>query len=137
MKKFQIIFTILPIIVLLIHSCKSIQNQDSFIEQFFYNQRTHYELNDYYGDKVIIYDENKIFTNTETLYELDKTSIKVQTNLPLEDSFFRIHDFVLNKDLAFVALTTSDRLQGIMIFLKRNSKTNKWNIIEVRKKPTR
>ncbi|ROH99384.1 hypothetical protein [Chryseobacterium daecheongense] len=104
------------------------------MNQFFENNIVQSSLEEYYNKKIIIYDEKKVLTNKPIQYQNDSISLNIQTTQPLDNSFFRIYDFILNKDLGFVVFSTSDRSQGILYYLKRNNKNNKWEIMEMKKR---
>jgi hypothetical protein len=68
------------------------------------------------------------------VYQSDSISIKVQNDLPANTEFYRVHEFDLNKDLSYVALTTSDRQKGILFFMKKKAGSNKWFLVSFSKK---
>lgn len=124
------------LIFLLVLSCKSINysKTDDFVNQFFNNGSVYSSLSDYYKGDVVLYDEKGIFTDNELKFKHDSVELYIRKVQPTSNNFFRIYDFILNKDLGFVVLSTSDRNKGIIYYLKRNKKDNKWSIMDISKR---
>lgn len=129
-------FIALSIIFLLFNSCinKHVKRQSLFLDQFFSNKQVAYALNEYSNNNIVIYDENKTLIKFNEVYQSDSISIKVQNNFPVNTEFYRVYEFALNKDLSYVALTTSDKQKGILFFMKKKEGSNKWYLVNFSKK---
>jgi len=140
MKKLIIIRSFLILITMLvISSCKStiILGKKDFVNQFFNNEIVHSSLEEYYGKNITIYDENRKITTRPIIYKMDSTILSIKNTKPLDNNFFTVYDFIINKDLAFIVFSTSDKYKGILYYLKRNQRNNKWEIMEMKKRNSR
>ena len=109
---------------------KKDRKKEEFITQFFSNESVYNSLKDYYSPKdIIIYDSKKELINTPNSFKIDLNEIKIETTKPLNDNYFKIYSFNLNKSLASIVLSTSDGDKGIIYYVEKRS--NKWVIMNI------
>ncbi|KMQ59945.1 hypothetical protein ACM46_16940 [Chryseobacterium angstadtii] len=132
--KRTIIFSIVTLFILFsLTSCASLEKnrrKEQFITQFFGNESVYNSLKDYYSPKdIIIYDSKKELINTPISFEINSNRIKIETTKPLNDNYFKIYSFNLNKSLASIVLATSDGDKGVIYYVEKRN--NKWVIMNI------
>ncbi len=132
-------FTCITLLLSLLGACKAVADSDKtdFLNQFFNNNIVHSSLKGYYDGNVIVYDANKVLTSKPLQYVSDSLLIKIENKEPSNEKYFKVYDFVLNKDLGFIVLSTADDHRGILYYLKKSSRNNKWSIMELKKRYSR
>ena len=132
-------FICIALVLSLLGACKTVGNSEKndFLNQFFNDNIVHSSLKGYYDGNVIVYDENKVFTSKPLQFASDSLLIKIENTKPSNENYFKVYDFVLNKDLGFVVLSTADDHRGILYYLKKSAKSNKWSIMELKKRYSR
>lgn len=132
--KRTIIFSIVTLFILSsFTSCvllKKDRKKEQFITQFFGNESVYNSLKDYYSQKyIIIYDNKKELVNTPKFFEINLNRMKIETSKPLNDNYFKVYSFNLNKSLASIVLVTSDGDKGIIYYAEKRN--NKWVIMNI------
>lgn len=111
-------------------SLKKDRKKEQFITQFFSNESVYNSLKDYYSQKdIIIYDNKKELVNTPKFFEIDLKRMKIETTKPLNDNYFKVYSFNLNKSLASLVLATSDGDKGIIYYVEKRN--DKWVIMNI------
>jgi len=133
MKK-RINFSIVTLLILsFFMSCASLKKdrkKEQFITQFFGNESVYNSLKDYYSQKdIIIYDNKKELVNTPKFFEIDLKRTKIETTKPLNDNYFKVYSFNLNKSLASIVLATSDGDKGIIYYVEKRN--DRWVIMNI------
>lgn len=120
-------------------SCSTLKsyNKESFLKQFFNNETVYLSLYKYYGNNIVIYDEKKLITDKKLNFKIDSTKINVEILEPTGINFLRVHDFIIDKNLGFVVLSTYNRNRGIIYYLKKNPENKRWSIMDVKEKNAR
>ncbi|MBE4950867.1 hypothetical protein [Chryseobacterium culicis] len=111
-------------------SFKKDRKKEEFVTHFFGNESVYNSLKDYYSPKdIIIYDSKKELINTPKFFKIDLNGIKIETTKPLNDNYFKIYSFNLNKSLASIVLSTSDGDKGVIYYVEKRN--NKWVIMNI------
>lgn len=135
MKK-TIIFSIATLFTLsFFTSCVSLKNNEQkghFITQFFNKESVYNSLESYYPQKnIIIYDEKRELVDTSKLFGVDSKKIKIETEKPINDNYFSVYSFILNKNLSMLVLSTSDGDKGVIYYIRKKDKTSSWAIMNI------
>lgn len=133
MKKYiKFLYVCLLIIQLSCANRNSNAQKDIFLSDFFNKESVYGSLIDYYPNKSItIYDKEQVLIQNSKEYGINNKIINIVTERPKKNDYFLIYSFTLNKNLAMIVLNTSDMDHGIIYYLRKNQKNERWTIMNI------